>query len=101
MGSGTRRSNAGTPTRTSTDVLTPDRIKPYLRHEDPSLRLAAIDYFADSWSRDPEVLPMILDACERHGDAENVRGLSIGNRFLLTESSLDRVLGHLARAGDR
>ena len=81
-------------------VLTPDRIKPFLVHEDRYIRRAATDYFADQWSRDPDILPLILDACDRYGDEQNFRGLSCCDRLLLTGQSLDRVLDHLARAED-
>src|SRR4051794_26258895 len=81
-------------------VLTPDRIKPFLIHEDRYIRRAATDYFADQWSRDPEIIPLILDARDRYGDGQDVQGLSCGDRLLLTGRSLDRVLDHLARAED-
>ncbi len=81
-------------------VLTPDRIKPFLVHEDRYIRRAATDYFADSWSRDPEILHLILDACERYGDQQNLRSLSSLDRLLLTGHALDRVLDHLAGAED-
>ena len=46
-------------------MLSPDQVKPLLRHEDPYVRDAAADYFADSWSTDPEVAPMILEAARQ------------------------------------
>ena len=81
-------------------VLTPDRIKPFLVHEDRFVRRAATDYFADQWSRDPEIIPLILDARDRYGDGQSVRGLSCCDRLGLTRQSFDRVLDHLARAED-
>ncbi len=81
-------------------VLTPDRIKPFLVHEDRYIRRAATDYFADCWSRDADLIPLILDACERYGDQQNLRLLSSLDRLLLTGHALDRVLDHLARAED-
>jgi hypothetical protein len=81
-------------------VLTPDRLKPFLVHEDRYIRRAATDYFAGHWSRDPDIIPLFLDACERYGDRDNLRGLSSLDRLLLTGHALDRVLGHLARAED-
>ena len=81
-------------------MLPPDRIKPFLLHEDPYIRTAAIDYFADGWSCDPDLIPLVLDACERFGDKNNARGISSCHRFPLTESSLDRILRHLAKTDD-
>jgi hypothetical protein len=81
-------------------VLTPDRIKPYLLHEDRFIRDAAVEYFSDSWSRDPDLIPMLLDARERFGDQEGIHALNVAYRFSQTESSLDRVLEHLAKSED-
>jgi hypothetical protein len=81
-------------------VLTPERIKPYLLHEDRHIREAAVEYFSDSWSSDPDLVPMLLDACERFGDQDDIRGLYVADRFPLTEPSFDRVLEHLAKSQD-
>ncbi len=76
-------------------MLTSDRIKPYLQHEDRYLRRAALDFFWLSWSRDPEILPAILDAADRFQDDESRESLQRLHRFVLTEASLDRVLERL------
>jgi hypothetical protein len=81
-------------------VLTPDRIKPYLYHDDRYIRDAAVEYFAESWSRDLDLVPMILDAVERFGNRDDIRALNVAYRFPLTESALDRVLEHLAKSED-
>src|SRR5437588_6071964 len=81
--------------RTSTDVLTPDRIKPLLFHDDPTIRRAAIDYFADSWSRDADLIPTMLEVSRRFGDEANLDGLWSCTRFPVTELALDQVLEHL------
>jgi len=81
-------------------VLTPDRIKPFLIHADRYIRRAASDYFADQWSRDPDLIPLILDACERFGDEDDTRAISACHRFPLDEPALDRVLRHLSGTDD-
>jgi hypothetical protein len=81
-------------------MLTPDRIKPFLLHDDPDVRAFVVDYFAQSWSDDPELLPMVLDACERFGFEEDGRSLFYAARFTVTEPTLDRLLDLLARAED-
>jgi hypothetical protein len=81
-------------------LLTPDRIKPFLLHEDSEVREAAVAYFGDCWSRDPDIMPLVLEACDRFGTEGDVRALSLGHRFALTEETLDVVLGHLAGARD-
>ena len=70
-------------------MLSPDRVKPLLRSEDPYVRDAAADYFAGSWSRDPELVPMILEAARQRGPTRHSRGLVALDRFPLTEQALD------------
>jgi HEAT repeat protein len=82
-------------------VLTADAIKPFLAHADPDVRDLATRYFGESWSQDPDVLPRILDACEQYGFHENLYNLREGRRLVLTDSSLDRLLGLLASVDDR
>jgi SEC-C motif len=81
-------------------VLKSDQLKPFLVHEDRFIRRAASDYFADGWSRDPDLIPLILDACDRYGDKENLRGLSCCDRLLMNGQAFDRVLDHLAKTED-
>jgi hypothetical protein len=82
-------------------MLTADQIKPHLLDEDPLVRDAAVDYFGDSWSQDPDLVPMVLEACQRYGAAENLGGLVACSRFPLTEPALDLVLTNLAAARDQ
>jgi hypothetical protein len=77
-------------------VLTPDRIKPLLFHDDPTIRRAAIDYFADSWSRDADLIPTMLEVSRRFGDEANFDGLWSCTRFPVTGPALDQVLEHLS-----
>ena len=79
-------------------MLTPDQIKPFLLNADKYIRRAAVAYFAESWSRDPDLIPIILDAYARFGDREDTLSLGVCDRFLVTGPSLDLVLEHLANA---
>jgi len=79
-------------------VLSPDRVKPLLRHEDPYVRDAAADYFAGSRSTDPEVAPMILEAARLQGPTRHSRGITGLDRLALTEAALDGVIELLAVA---
>jgi SEC-C motif len=79
-------------------MLPPDRLKPFLLHEDRHLRDAAAQYFGESWSQDPELAPLILQACDRYGQRENLRSLSYLDHLALTEPALDQALEHLSRA---
>jgi hypothetical protein len=78
-------------------MLPPDRIKPFLLHPDPDVRSFAAEYFGESWSDDPDLLPMVLDACERYGFDVPLSGLHKAESLVVTEASLGRVLGLLAK----
>jgi hypothetical protein len=43
-------------------MLPPEQIKPFLCHEEKTVREHAADYFAKSFSRDPELMPLILES---------------------------------------
>lgn len=74
-------------------VLSPDRIKPFILHEDLHLRHAAVDYFYESYSRDPEVPAAILDAVARYGDEGPLHKiLPMLRRFAVNSTTLDRAL---------
>ncbi|MBI3759332.1 MAG: hypothetical protein HY269_06210, partial [Deltaproteobacteria bacterium] len=81
-------------------MLTGERIKPYLLHEDRWLRVAAVHYFYESWSRDADLVPMVLAGCERFGLVESVPLLSCCRRFPLTESAFQAALALLAETED-
>lgn len=81
-------------------MLTPDRLKPFLLHDDPDVRSFVVDYFSQSWSDDPELLPLVLDSCERFGLAEDGKNLYGAASFAVTGPTLDRLLGLLDRAED-
>jgi hypothetical protein len=81
-------------------VLTEAELKPYLLHEDRLVRRAVVEYFKGSWSRDPELVPLILEAKRRY-EPDDARGaLAACERFVLTERSFDAMLGALAETED-
>src|SRR5207248_2112248 len=81
-------------------MISPDRLKPFLIHEDRYLRRAAADYFADCWSPDEDLIPLVLDACRRYGEADNLRALSFASRFRLTDAGAAQLLEYVPRAAD-
>ncbi len=81
-------------------MLSAEEVKPLLLHEDSPVRDMAVDYFHDSWSQDPTLVPMILEACRRYGVPENVHGLIACGQLVLTDTALDSVLHMLAEARD-
>lgn|GEM_PF-1996556 len=79
-------------------MLTPDRIKPYLLHEDPHLRRAAFEYFYQSWSQDPEIVPAILESGDRFGEIK--RAASGLDHFVCSGPTIDLILDRLTQTKD-
>ncbi len=48
-------------------MLEPEILKPYLLDDDPWVRSAVAMYFDEGWFQDEELVPLILDACDRFG----------------------------------
>ncbi|GAC1475254.1 MAG: hypothetical protein NVSMB9_27330 [Isosphaeraceae bacterium] len=80
-------------------MLTPDKIKPFLLHEDRYIRRAALEYFENSCSTDPDLIPITLEIFSRFGK-KNSDGITAASGFLLTEPALEPVLNHLENSGD-
>jgi hypothetical protein len=81
-------------------VLTPDRIKPLLLHEDRFVRDAASEYFADFWSRDPDLVPLIVQAYRTHRTPEDLSGLSRCDQLAIDERGLESLLACLSETED-
>ncbi len=81
-------------------MLSAETIKPLLLHEDRHVRTAAVEYLADSWSRDPELVPLLLSARRRFGRRRSEPALARAHRFPLREPAFDEVFRQLARVRD-
>jgi len=77
-------------------MLHPEELKPYLLHEDQPVRDAAVEYFFDAWCQDETIVPLILQACDRFGEEQNLRGLFSCHRFLVTEQAFLDLVARLA-----
>lgn len=53
--------------------LTDDQIKAGIVHADLDVRFAAVRYFSDSYSPDPTVMPVVIEALERFGRTKAFR----------------------------
>ena len=81
-------------------MLNPEELKPYLLHEDAPVRNAVVEYFADRWYQDEAIVPLILQACDRFGEEENLRGLYACRRFPITEQTLLDLVARLSSMTD-
>lgn len=79
-------------------MLTLSQVRPFLMHDDPFVRNAVFNYFADSWSKDETLIPDILRLSEIHGDQVNIHGLAVCRDFPVTEEALLGLLDRLGRA---
>jgi len=76
-------------------LATYGQVKPFLGHERKILREHAVGYFARSFSRDPDLVPLILQSCRMYGEEENLLLLAYAGRFPQTEFTLQAVLDRL------
>src|SRR5262245_3760612 len=80
--------------------LSEEQIKAGILHADPGAREAAVRYFADSYSPDPSVMPVVIETIERYGlDEAFPLGPSF-HRLAQTEETLRWALARLKAAGD-
>jgi len=82
-------------------MFSPGQLHPFLGHHDRFVRAAVTAYFHDSWSRDPDLLPRVLQACERYGLAESRTALAYCSRFVATPESFEEMLKLRVAAPDR
>jgi hypothetical protein len=76
-------------------MLPADELKPRLLDRDWLVREAVARWFRSSWSRDPDLVPLVLEAVRRHPRRVSRHLLSLCDRFVLTPESLDRVVAAL------
>ncbi len=81
-------------------MLTAKEVKPLLVHQDRTVRKAAVRYFHGTWSRDVELVPLILQAFRTYGADEDIVGLAFSSQFALDAASMDDVLDTLGTATD-
>jgi hypothetical protein len=74
------------------------RLKPFLLHQDRDVRDSVAAYFADSWARDENLIPVILDAVDRYGPEETTHMLVAAPCLPMNQESLPRLMASLAAA---
>jgi hypothetical protein len=78
-------------------MLTADRVKPHLLNPERHVRRQAWEYFGESWSCDPDLVPLAVQCCEGYGVEDSLDTLFFCQRFPLTAEALDQALALLAR----
>ena len=73
-------------------MMTPEQLKPHILHEDRWIRKAALGYFTESWSPDPEIAGLALTAHERHFKLGEFPDLSSLHHLAIDAPTLERAL---------
>jgi len=76
-------------------VLQAEQVKPFLCHQEKMVREHAANYFYSSCSRDADLMPLILESCNKYGEEENSLLLAYASNFPQTENTLRTVLERL------
>jgi len=80
--------------------LSVDKIKEAILHPDQEIRLTAVGYFADSYSTDTSIMPLVIQAVEKFGLASSFRILRDAERLVQTDTTLDWLINQLRRDFD-
>jgi hypothetical protein len=76
--------------------LTEDKIKQGILHADAAVRELAIRYFADSFSQDPTVMPLVIQAVEKYDWRSGIGGIRSCFELVQTDETLSWLLRELA-----
>jgi len=71
------------------------QVKEAILHADQDVRQFAVQYFSDAFSLDPEILPLVIQAIERHGPQEAFRAYSFMDELVQSDSTVDWLLGRI------
>ena len=72
--------------------LPESKIKTAILHPEEAVRLTALAYFADSFTTDESVMPLVIEAVEKYGRESAFRILRDAERLLQTEFSFNWLL---------
>jgi len=76
------------------------KIKEAIVHPEKMVRQEALLYFADSYSRDAEVMPLVIKAIETYGRGKAFRDLYVLAQLAQTEATVEWAIRELHREED-
>lgn len=76
-------------------MIDPATLKPFLLHQDKNVRAAAAEFFAETMSDDPTLMPLVIQGCEKYGETENLDVLANASHFPIKEVETLFGLGDL------
>jgi len=80
--------------------LTPHQIKQGILHPKQDVRDACAYYFADAFSPDPGIMPLVIQAIETHGWADAFGMYSFLGNLVQTEQTVRWTIDQLERRHD-
>lgn len=80
--------------------LSDDQIKQAILHPEEEIRLTALRYFTDAHSRDETVMPVVIEAVERHGREQAYRLLRDAERLTQTDATVEWMIAELDQEFD-
>ena len=77
--------------------LSEGKIKLGILHPDKKVREMAVRYFADAFSQDPAIMPLVVRAIERYGRDEAVSRFAVREGLVQNDETLTWILGEVAK----
>jgi len=53
-------------------MLLPEEVKPFICNEEKIVREHAVNYLANSFNRDEDILPLVIESCNKFGEDEDM-----------------------------
>lgn len=75
-----------------------DKIKNGILHPEMDARKMAVSYFTDSYSRDPEILPLAIQAIEKYSRAEAFEHVYWLSELVQTEATVEWMMSECRRS---
>ncbi len=77
--------------------LSEDKIKDGILHRGAKVREMAVRYFAESFSQDSTIMPLVIQAIERYGRDQAVSSFALREGLVQTEETLTWMVGEAAK----
>ncbi len=79
--------------------LPPDKVKDAILHADQDVREAAVYYFARSFSSDPAIMPLVIQAIDKFGFENAFDIYSFMEDLVQTEETVHWLIQQLSKLG--
>ena len=78
-------------------MLDVGQLKPFILHDDYHVRFEVVKYIEDGWIQDPDVLPLVLEACAKYGWVQNRVLPACCKHQIQDEESLKTILSQVEK----